>query len=372
MTESTDLLAELEAQLRVQRSALAEVEEVLSDDPLEELEELRQELLDAVRVAEEAIRELQPQQEEDQAADEASQGTSSISEEESDTPAVGNGTSSQQDNLNEDAASVQGLGSALEQDARAVLQAVAAGPQTDTVHFADWESHTRGIGSALMARMGYVQGSGLGASGEGMSQPLQMQRLRTKAGLGTEDIKQASAGKKRKRSRKKAEAAREADNAHKDAELAHELATGDVGVFAFINGSLGQSSSLAAEARHRHTSSAEAGPVVRDWRGDANMKHAGAGRSSPGNHAVKGKQQKQDGGDRRALAYSQDAVTALRQKVTHYEQMGMRNARDAVIAKQVKVKLAKARQDLEQAESAHRAQHAVINNKDNQKKWLKF
>ncbi|KAK9790313.1 hypothetical protein WJX73_002014 [Symbiochloris irregularis] len=356
MTESTDLLAELEAQLRVQRSALAEVEEVLSDDPLEELEELRQELLDAVRVAEEAIRELQPQQEEDQAADEASQGTSSISEEESDTPAVGNGTSSQQDNLNEDAASVQGLGSALEQDARAVLQAVAAGPQTDTVHFADWESHTRGIGSALMARMGYVQGSGLGASGEGMSQPLQMQRLRTKAGLGTEDIKQASAGKKRKRSRKKAEAAREADNAHKDAELAHELATGDVGVFAFINGSLGQSSSLAAEARHRTL------PCI----------NAQAYQFCGSRPCVKGKQQKQDGGDRRALAYSQDAVTALRQKVTHYEQMGMRNARDAVIAKQVKVKLAKARQDLEQAESAHRAQHAVINNKDNQKKWLKF
>jgi hypothetical protein len=44
--------------------------------------------------------------------------------------------------------------------------AAEAGPQTDTVHFADWEAHNRGIASKLLARMGFVKGSGLGRLGE--------------------------------------------------------------------------------------------------------------------------------------------------------------------------------------------------------------
>lgn len=39
---------------------------------------------------------------------------------------------------------------------------------------------------------------------------------------------------------------------------------------------------------------------------------------------------------------------------------------------QVRAKLAKAKQDLARAESAHAKQHAAISNQDNQKKWLKF
>ena len=54
------------------------------------------------------------------------------------------------------------------------LQAAAAGPQTDTAHFASWEGSTRGIGSKLMAGMGYVQGQGLGTTRPGTVAPLEV------------------------------------------------------------------------------------------------------------------------------------------------------------------------------------------------------
>ena len=54
----------------------------------------------------------------------------------------------------------------------ASVQAAAAGPQTDTAHFAGWEGSTRGIGSKLLAGMGYVKGLGLGRTRLGMANPL--------------------------------------------------------------------------------------------------------------------------------------------------------------------------------------------------------
>ena len=54
------------------------------------------------------------------------------------------------------------------------LQAAAAGPQTDTAHFAGWEAHTRGVGSKLMAAMGYRQGQGLGPHNAGAAAPIEV------------------------------------------------------------------------------------------------------------------------------------------------------------------------------------------------------
>ena len=67
---------------------------------------------------------------------------------------------------------------------------------------------------------------------------------------------------------------------------------------------------------------------------------------------------------------------------THYVQVLLKSSSQLLVSQselitffgvmQVKIKLAKARQDLVQAESAHQAAHTAIHTREKQKKWLKF
>lgn len=43
--------------------------------------------------------------------------------------------------------------------------------------WAQWEAHSRGIGSTLLDKMGYVRGRGLGSRGTGMAAPIQARAL---------------------------------------------------------------------------------------------------------------------------------------------------------------------------------------------------
>ncbi|XP_056405332.1 zinc finger CCCH-type with G patch domain-containing protein [Hyla sarda] len=54
-----------------------------------------------------------------------------------------------------------------------VLDSGEVGVTPSSTEFAGWEAHTRGIGSKLMARMGYELGKGLGKNSEGRVEPVQ-------------------------------------------------------------------------------------------------------------------------------------------------------------------------------------------------------
>ncbi|KAL5772759.1 hypothetical protein ACOSQ2_012683 [Xanthoceras sorbifolium] len=53
-------------------------------------------------------------------------------------------------------------------------------------HFGAFEVHTKGFGSKMMAKMGYVEGGGLGKDGQGMSKPIEVIQRPKSLGLGVE------------------------------------------------------------------------------------------------------------------------------------------------------------------------------------------
>uniref|UniRef100_A0A061SA30 G-patch domain-containing protein n=1 Tax=Tetraselmis sp. GSL018 TaxID=582737 RepID=A0A061SA30_9CHLO len=153
----------------------------------------------------------------------------------------------------EEAALHEGLGRAalaLASSRGSANAAAAVGPQTDVAHFAEWEGHTRGIASKMMAAMGYVRGRGLGADGSGRALPLEVVQLRAGKGLGADGGRVPEGqGRRRKRKRgglrgkqkKHADRRRREKAARDERELRAEKATGTPGVFAFINSALGES-----------------------------------------------------------------------------------------------------------------------------------
>ncbi|KAA8521473.1 hypothetical protein F0562_012146 [Nyssa sinensis] len=217
------------------------------------------------------------------------------------------------------------------------------GIQTETAIFANWENHTRGIASKMMANMGYREGMGLGVSGQGMLDPISVRVLPPKQSLDhaveSQDNeestgklgKKRSRGGKRKRDKKFAAAARAAKE--------QEESTPDV--FSLINTQL---------AMH----------------GDALS--GGSAKQQQQNKGLR--EEKKE--DRRALVAYDDEVKELKIRVEKLEEMVSRNKKEKAVYEAAVRKLNETRKALAEAEAAHASASNAVVSKEREKRWLKF
>lgn len=356
----------LREQLAEQREALAELDELLqsSADDDGEIQQVRDQLYEAVQELEGTLAVTNTAREapgcpQDLGDDSVHAG---LGFRHADGAAM-SGSKNEGDELEDEDASDQEVAAALDAerpsraslammaDAEAIAQAVQAGPQTDTIHFATWETHTRGVGSKLMAAMGYRKGAGLGRHKEGNDAPIEVQMLRKGAGLGLAEgqPKKRIRGGERSRRKKLGDAAKAAREAGRDAQTQLEIDSGQPGLFAFINSRL----TNAAE----HSTECAVSSMGRSQNGDSNLKKS---KTEP--RQV----------DRKALAAQQDEVAAVREKLTRLQQMAVRNANDRVISAQVKQKIEAVERELAGAEAMSQHAHKAVHAKEKERKWLKF
>ncbi|OAY27528.1 zinc finger CCCH domain-containing protein 18 [Manihot esculenta] len=243
-------------------------------------------------------------------------------------------SSEQSDSSDYEEESTQGLGF-LESS---TLQ---RGIQTETAIFAKWENHTRGIASKMMANMGYRDGMGLGASGQGMLDPISVKVLPPKQSLDhalqsqngeemkEDQAKKRSRGGKRKREKKFAAMARAAED---EEEMRPD-------VFSLINTQLAMHSEVL--------------------NGGSAKKHQNKG---SGEKKV----------DRRVLVAYDEEVKELRMRIEKLEEMASRNKKEKVVYEAAMRKLIETRKALAEAEAAHASASSAVLSKEKEKKWLKF
>ncbi|KAL8195887.1 hypothetical protein R6Q57_025377 [Mikania cordata] len=214
------------------------------------------------------------------------------------------------------------------------------GIQTETAIFAQWENHTRGVASKMMANMGFREGMGLGVRLQGRVDPILVKVLPPKLSLDhavdsienndNNQEKKRSRGGKRKRDKKFAALA-------KAAKLQEEPSSD---IFSLINSQLAMHDEALRIGSNKK-------PQKKDFKEGKNS-------------------------ERRALVAFDDEVKELRARVQKLEEMASRNKKEKVVYEAAVRKLNETRKTLAEAEAAHASASNAVASKEKEKKWLKF
>lgn len=145
-----------------------------------------------------------------------------------------------------------------------------------------------------------------------------------------------------------------------------EMATGDTGVFAFLNQQLGGSCRPRADEGSPPGASGAAAGRLTGPAGQGAGKQGGGGRGNAGASASRAAE------NRQALVGQADVVTAAQEAVRQLQATLSRNRGNKQIAAQVGAKLQRAQQQLVAAQGEHARLSKAINQKDDHKKWMKF
>lgn len=231
-----------------------------------------------------------------------------------------------------------------------------SGIQTETVTFAEWETHTRGVASKMMASMGFREGMGLGKMGQGITQPVKVQMLPSRQSLefanerqqakksGSTENKTGNNGRKktrggrRKREKKWAAAQRIAKSKTQEFEDSQN-------VFSFIN------QQLAAQKGNN----------------ELNVRSNGSDFVQSVGVTVESEK-----ANRRTIVAHEDEIKDLRNKVNKLQQMAARNRKEKVVYEAVGRKLVEAQKTLANAEAMHATTTNAVHSKERERKWLRF
>ncbi|GIL84991.1 hypothetical protein Vretimale_9839 [Volvox reticuliferus] len=262
--------------------------------------------------------------------------------------------------------------------------AAAAGALDDAALLADWESHSRGVASRLLVRMGYLRGQGLGSRGQGAMTAPEVLLLPERKGLGAVDKERVrrvgggsgngggsklQGGVEKRRSKrggarqKRKRAIIASREARREVREQEEGAPGGSGLFGFINSSLGDSSA-AARIRKAQVSVAGVAAAAPSTAGAAAIACAAAA-ASGGGHPRRPP-------DRRGLMTHHDNVAAIQTKMSRLQEMLGRHKDNRGLRVQIEAELRTVQAELAAAQSAAARASKAIHDKDAQKKWLKF
>ncbi|GLI66982.1 hypothetical protein VaNZ11_011078 [Volvox africanus] len=265
--------------------------------------------------------------------------------------------------------------------------AAAAGALDDAALLADWESHSRGVASRLLVRMGYVRGQGLGRRGQGTVAAPEVLLLPERKGLGAADKERvrrvggdggSGAGTKlhggveKRRSKrggvrqKRKRAIIASREARREVREQEEGAAGGDGLFGFINSSLGDSS---AAARIRKAQVSVAGIAAA---AAAAPSTAGAAAIACAVAAASGGSRTQRPPDRQGLMTHHDNVAAIQTKMSRLQEMLGRHKDNRGLRAQIEAQIRIVQAELAAAQSAAARASKAISDKDVEKKWLKF